>query len=283
MRQAFNIRDEFSKLKEVIIGTAANFIQGEKINRGMRRYYGKKYGPTRQKLTAEYLYLKKILEAQDVKVYSPNPSKDISQQLAPRDIGFVVDSTFVICNMKFDSRKHEIDAIRHILNRFTGKIIKTPDDVNLEGGNVLVDGKTIFLGIGIRTSPNAVDFMKKKFGKKFRIMPLYLDQKEETIHLDGVFNMIGDKVALVYPREIKKLPGILSTYKLLKVTHEEKLLGACNVMVVDNQTVIIRNKLPRIKKILTKSGFKVLITPWDESGKTGTTGPRCACLPLIRS
>ena len=125
-------------------------------------------------------------------------SEAVPQQLAPRDIGSVIGNTFVVSNMKWQSRRNEIHAIKKILSTFEGNIINTPTNVLLEGGNIIVDESVIFVGIGLRTSSNAVAFLQNQFRETYTICPLYLNSSEEIIHLDAVFNLIGNDYALIY-------------------------------------------------------------------------------------
>lgn len=276
------ISSEFGKLAKVILGTADGFTQGERINDGMCKYYGTESGPTERKLAAEYLVLKNLLEKYGCSVYQPVPSAEVPQQLASRDIGFVIGDTFVFGSMARESRKKEAVHIRHIVKRFAGKVIYAPDNVCLEGGNIIVDGAKIFVGIGIRTTVNSIDFLKEEFGHKYTIIPVFLSVREEIIHLDAVFNILDKDNILVYPEGIIKIPDEFSRYNMLTVTKKEKDLGACNFLSIDHRTKIFRKDLVSLTNKLRKMGYKIETINWAETKKTGTTGPRCAVLPLIR-
>lgn len=275
----YNISSEQGKLKEIILGNPQSFVEGEKINEAMRKYYETSNSPRREKIITEYNAIFKILRENNVNVYLPAPTKDVPQQLAPRDIGFVIGDTFFVSNMKWQSRKGEIKAIKNILFKFKGSIINTPDDVLLEGGNVIIDQNIIYVGIGLRTTENAIQFLENQLGDKYKIYPLLLSKSDEIIHLDAVFNLIGNNYALIYKNGLNVIP---TKFKLIEVTKVEKDNGACNLLSLDTNTVILRNNLQRLEKLLKRKGFKVYVVPWDESKKTGTVGPRCATLPLYR-
>jgi len=278
----FNITDEYSSLKSVILGTAEEFYQGEKINLGMDKYYGTSQAPTPTGLNLELQQLRLCLETSGVQVLSPAPSKEVPQQLAPRDIGFVIGDTFVFSNMTRVSRKNEARFIKDILQNFTGSNLQTPDDVFLEGGNVMLDGEKLFVGIGLRTTESAVDFLETSFGDKYRVIPVRLSSKEEILHLDAVLNIFGEGKAVCYEDGIMDLPSELSDYKLLKITKEEKELGGCNFLCIDQKTILTRDGLPRLYDYFKSQGYGVYSVGWDELKKTGIVGPRCATLPLIR-
>ncbi|MFH0773430.1 MAG: arginine deiminase family protein [bacterium] len=277
----YNINSEYGELQVVILGNPEKFTEGEQINEAMRKYYGTDNAPSRSELLTEYERIKEILMDCKVEVYFPKPTDNVPQQLAPRDIGFVIGNKFFISNMKWRSRKHEIDQIKYLLANFNGEVIQTPDNVYLEGGNIVIDEKTVYVGIGLRTSKNAVQFLKNMLGNKYVIVTIFLNHQEEIIHLDAVFNILAGKIAIVYKE------GIMGTlpkkYKYIEIDKTEKDLGACNVLSLNSRDIIIRNKLDRIENLLRNSGFTMHVVKWDEIKKTGTVGPRCATLPLMRN
>jgi len=282
----FRAISEYDPVRYVILGDAEGFRSKgegvEQINAGMREFYNAN-PPDKGKLSEEYTEMARILEQYGVEVYRPTVSPDVPQQLAPRDIGFVIGDTFVVSNMTWKSRRQEINAIKDILGKFGGRILEVPADVKIEGGNIAIDGDTIFIGIGLRTSPNAIDFLKREFGGKFNIIPVYLNDKEEIIHLDAVFNIVGKGYAVVYEEGIKNFSDLPKGYKFLRVTKEEKDQGACNMFSIDGKALIVRKGINRVKLELEKAGFICHEVSWDETKKTGTVGPRCAILPLYRA
>ncbi|MFH1561713.1 MAG: hypothetical protein ABID04_04030, partial [Patescibacteria group bacterium] len=139
----FKIFSEFNSLSDVVLGTAESFCEGERINMAMKKYYGTQKSPKKNGLAREYQEIKKILQRGGVRVYEPIASSEVPQQLAPRDIGFVIGDTFFVSNMKRGSRKNEIDYLDPILKKFGGRVVKVPRNVYLEGGNIVVDEKKI--------------------------------------------------------------------------------------------------------------------------------------------
>ncbi len=58
--------------------------------------------------------------------------------------------------------------------------------------------------------------------------------------------------------------------------------GGANILSVNPNVVLVRHELKRLRKKLQKMGVKCLCVDFDETLKTGTGGPRCAILPLVR-
>ena len=66
----------------------------------------------------------------------------------------------------------------NIINQIApDKIIKVPSNIYLEGGDIIVDNKTIYVGISERTTIDAITFLKDIFGEKYSIIPLKLKPK----------------------------------------------------------------------------------------------------------
>jgi N-dimethylarginine dimethylaminohydrolase len=184
--------------------------------------------------------------------------------------------------MTRESRKKEALFIKNIINQFKGNVLRTPKNVHLEGGNIVIDRNNIFVGIGIRTTPNAIDFLKANFGSDYKIIPIAICEHEEIIHLDAIFNILDKGVALAYKKCLLNFPSELSDYKIIGITKQEKDSGGCNFLSIDKKIKIFRNDLKSLTAKVRKMGYTVEIASWQEIKKTGTTGPRCATLPLTR-
>ncbi len=75
--------------------------------------------------------------------------------------------------------------------------------VSLEGGDFLVfNSNTLIIGLSERTSPDAVDLLIEKLGRRIddeiTVYCVLLPKKRATIHLDMVFNIINRNEVLVY-------------------------------------------------------------------------------------
>ena len=85
--------------------------------------------------------------------------EDAKGQMFTRDLAFVIGDKFFISNMRKENRKPAIKGWHHIIDTIDKEnIIKVPDDIYLEGGDILVDNKTIYVGISERTTTDGVNF-----------------------------------------------------------------------------------------------------------------------------
>lgn len=260
-----------------------------------------------------------ILEMFGVKIHTPSladPEK-VPQQLAPRDLGAIIydkkkeRNVFVVANMVRESRKAEWEEgrLKDILNKagFEDKdIIFTPKEfngkeLNWEGGNLIVDGDKMVIGVNERTGKAAVELFEDKFGNKdgqvgYEIKGIGI-KDGEGLHLDTVFKPIckdvegkhqtGKTVALFYKDGVEKSDAdwIEDNFKVEEVNKEEQQAGGCNVFSLSPNFLMIQgNKdLSKLRNRLWKNyGIYSFGIPWVHAGRTGTGGPNCAILPLIR-
>lgn len=285
---------ETDVLKEVILGYPDNFHVNpqtiEVVNETQKKFYGSEEKPIRESLVKEFSNFKYILEALGVKVHSAKLcplEANVPDQLTPRDIGFVIGDTFFISNMARKSRKFEYLGIQQIIDQISpNKVVRVAHDVIIEGGDIIVDKGYVFVGISQRTNQKGFEFLKSALStSKFILVPIQLKgihEGEDCLHLDCVFNPVGERHALIYPPGFSEIPDeIRKIYQWINVSHEEQSQLATNILSISDDVVISRDSLHRINTMLSDLGIKVYELSFDEAPKTGGSF-RCCTLPLRR-
>ena len=104
-RIALGVRDEFSRLAHVIMGTAEGFHRDparvEMVNKTQAATVRAKGHPEPAQLAKEFEAFRAAMEGAGVTVHQPvlaPPS--VQDQTCPRDIGFVIGDTFVVAGMR---------------------------------------------------------------------------------------------------------------------------------------------------------------------------------------
>ncbi|MAT98569.1 MAG: hypothetical protein CL608_15615 [Anaerolineaceae bacterium] len=281
------VTSETGRLRSVIIGYPDNFHQVPPaiINETQKQYYFGPNRPTREKVMAELRCFKETLTSRGVEVLQPEPLDGVPDQLMTRDIGVVIGDTFVVTQMARDSRRHEWLGLLPILDRMqTQRVIKVPDDIVLEGGDVIVDNGRIFVGLSQRTGPEGAAYLASYF-PHFEVIPVPLKQLadgENVLHLDCSFVPVGPHSALVYPSGLAHMPAaITEAYDLIEVTKAEQQILATNVLSISPTQVIARTCASRVNAALRQRGLEVIELPFDDPPKTGGSF-RCCSLPLHR-
>lgn len=283
-----HVNAETHRLKEVVLGTADNFdfAHADIINETQRKYYSDPANrPHRAKLIEQVEAFRACLEEIGVNVHRPTLLEGVPDQIMTRDIGVVIGDTLVVSHMAKASRQKEWQGLKPILDDTdSDHILFAPDEVIIEGGDVIVDGSRIFIGLSQRTNPAGVAFIRDNF-PQYEIVPVPLKgvkEGEDVLHLDCAFVPVGENGALIYPQGFREMPAVIrDEYQWIEVTREEQQKLGTNVLSVSPNTVVSRASAKRINGRLRQLGLTVHELHYDEVTKTGGSF-RCSTLPLWR-
>ena len=168
-----NIENEYSRLKTVILGIADNLgnppSESDAFDpRSLYHIKNNSY-PLEEDLKKEVESFKKKLTKHNVEVLRPNNVNDCNQIFA-RDLGFVVSNMFFLSNI-VPNRQDEIEGIKEILNHLNVGVIKLPEFMHIEGGDIIVHNDKVFIGtyseedypslITARTNNESIDYLKR--------------------------------------------------------------------------------------------------------------------------
>ncbi len=282
------VDSETAALQSVLVGYPDNFLQVEPeiINETQRNFYFGPERPTRAAVTEQLNGFIAAIEAHGVTVYQPHPLAYVPDQMMTRDIGVVVGDTFVVTTMAAASRRHEWRGYAYLFEQFpnSAEIIFAPEDIVIEGGDVIVDKGKVFIGIGQRTTLAGAAWLMQLM-PAFEIVPVNLtglESGEDVLHLDCSFLPVGDHFALIYPDGLRDIPAALrQSYEFIEVTREEQQSLGTNVFSLSPETIISRVSSTRINQLLRERGIEVIEVPYPDPPKTGGSF-RCCTMPLHR-
>lgn len=280
------VASETTRLRSVVLGYPDNFHSDpttvEIVNATQQMFYDGTEKPTVERLKPEFDDLKRTLEDRGIEVFYPKPCS-VPDQLTPRDIAFVIGETIFIAQMAKVSRKNEYQGIQFLLEKMS-KVSYVPENVVIEGGDIIVDKGVVFVGISQRTTMDGYRWLAKQI-PDFKTVPVTLkslEAGEDCLHLDCVFVPVGTNQALVYQDGFdSKVSAELRQYQWLNVTREEQSQLATNVLSLTDKCVISRHSAERVNELLQRSGIEVIPLKFDEAPKTGGSF-RCCTLPLVR-
>ncbi|PWL32082.1 arginine deiminase family protein [uncultured Roseivirga sp.] len=283
-----NITSETNKLKTVILGTGTDQGKPYEINPVAKMHKQQGTYPTPEDIQEEIAGAKKTLEALGVKVIQPT-NLSAKKQIFTRDIGFVIDNKFVIANMKEPLRQGEIEGIAFVLEQMNpDDVIRIPEGATIEGGDVLVHGEHVFVGISKRTNQEGFDYLKAQFpDKKFHALELVVsdDPAINILHLDCAFQPVGSGFAIFHEEGFVNKPEIIfevfGEENLILVSQDEKNQMFPNIFSVGPNDVLIERDFSRLIQELEKRGITCHPVKYSETSKLSGL-LRCSTLPLIR-
>jgi len=284
-----HVDSEIAPLRSVIVGYPDNFldVEPEIINETQRKFYDGPDAPTKAAVTEQVNGFIDVLRERGITVHQPRPLPYIPDQMMTRDIGVVIGDTLVVTTMAAVSRKHEWRGYAYLFEEFMPetKVIFGPEDLVIEGGDVIVDKGKVFVGIGQRTTLAGAAWLMQLV-PDYEIVPINLrglHDGEDVLHLDCSFLPVGKGSALIYPDGMREVPAsVRETYDLIEVTRDEQQRLGTNVLSLDSSTVISQPTSGRINDEMRARGIDVIEVPYSEPPKTGGSF-RCCTLPLHRA
>jgi len=299
-----NVKNETSRLRAVILGTAKSCGETPKIEdaydpKSLEHIKAGTY-PVEKDMVEEMEAVAAVLEKYDVKVYRPELISDYNQIFA-RDIAFVIDDVLVKANI-LPEREKELDAIQYIIDKIDPKkVIRPPEEAHIEGGDVMVWNDYVFIGtyrgedysdyIVARTNKAGVDFITESFPhkkvKSFDLVKSQTEPRDNALHLDCCFQPIGKDKAILHKEgfrdenEFNWLLDFFGKDNCFVISKEEMYNMNSNIFSISEDVIISEQHFTRLNTWLREKGFTVEEVPYAEISKQEGL-LRCSTMPLIR-
>ncbi|MFV0156931.1 arginine deiminase-related protein [Empedobacter falsenii] len=300
-----NVQNETAQLHTVVLGRA----ESNGVNPTLDQTFdAKSYEtvknndyPKEEKLIEEMSEFEQVLKKYEIEVLRPTLIENCNQVFS-RDVGFVIEDEFFIANIIPD-RFEELQAYRDIKRLFKGnKINALPEEVYVEGGDVILYNDYIFVGTYKqadfkqfktgRTNVQFVEYIKAKFPNKkvldFELKKNDQDPYEGILHLDCTFNPVGKDKAIIYKdgflfeHEYQQIVDIFGKENLFEVTKEEMYWMNPNVFSISPEVVVSEKNFTSLNDHLENVwNIKVERINYREVSKMGGL-LRCSTMPLIR-
>lgn len=299
-----NIKNETSRLRAVVLGSAVNNGPTPKVEeaydpKSLEHILAGTY-PIEKDMVNEMEAFASVLKKYNVTVYRPEMIENYNQ-IFTRDIGFVIDDVFVKSNILPD-RERELDAIQYIIDQINPKkVVRPPEEVHIEGGDVMLWDNYIFIGtykgsdykdyITARTNVQGVQYIKdlfpNKIVKEFDLVKSKIEARDNALHLDCCFQPVGNDKGIIYKNGFREeadylfLVNLFGKENLFHITRDEMYNMNSNVFSIDTNVVVSERNFTRLNNWLRANGFIVEEIPYSEIAKQEGL-LRCSTLPLIR-
>lgn len=264
LRKVILCEPQFMEIKEVI-----NDVQKEYVDENIDRSLA----------LSQHQAFEQTLRDAGVEVIKLQPSKDHPEQVFTRDIGFTLGNQLFVSEMANPIRKGEEKVLANWIDEHTISYTSLSPHI-IEGGDVIIDGNRVFVGISYRTCMDAIRTLQKEL-PQFEVIPIPFNPK--YLHLDCVFNILSSQDALIYPDALdtEVVVRLASMYHLIEVSEEEQFTMGTNVLSIGQNRVLSLPTNRDVNDQMRKHGYEVLEVDFSEIIKSGGSF-RCCSMPILR-
>ncbi|MFP3322908.1 dimethylarginine dimethylaminohydrolase family protein [Planococcus sp. SIMBA_160] len=274
---AADCRSEYDTLRHVLLCPPRFMEIRDVINDVQKRYKDENIDVT--KALHQHAEFVDALAEEGVETAFLEASEEYPEQVFTRDIGFTIGDTVFISEMAADVRQGEEQVLQQWLGE-QGIHFKHMPGHRIEGGDVLVDRDTVYIGISSRTSEKAIEEFQRQM-PDFHVVPLQLNEK--YLHLDCVFNILSPTEALIFPEALEQasIDMLRERYTLISVESDEQFKLGTNVLSIGDRRVFSQPQNKKVNQQLREHGFRVIETDFSEIIKSGGAF-RCCTMPVAR-
>lgn len=186
------------------------------------------------------------------------------------DAAFILPHAAVITRPGADSRKPETESIIQALSPHIA-LLYIHEPATLDGGDVLVVGKKIFVGISTRSNQKAIDQLNdllKEDGYKVIGVQLH-----DCLHLKSAVTCVDDETLLINNNWVDI--GRFEDYELIEVDQSEPYAANCLPI---GDTIIYPTAFPKTEAKLKAHGYKIVSV---EVGELAKAEGAVTCCSLI--
>ena len=297
------VDNEYSTLKSVILGLSEDMGDPPKVfdvydPRSLYHIKNNSY-PNEDDIKLEVDSFYKILLKHNVDVLRPNNIKNCNQIFA-RDLGFSISNIFFQSNI-VPNRAEELKGISDIINTLDAGVVKLPDYMHIEGGDVIIHNDKLFIGtysgedyselITARTNHESIKYLEKMIPNK-EIMSIDIkksntDVFENVLHLDCCFQPIGKRKAINCPdcfvdkSDVDYLINYFGKKNSYIAYGQEAYMLISNLLVISPEVIVSDKRFKKMNAWLEKNGFLVEKISYQNVSKMSGLF-RCSTLPLLR-
>lgn len=269
--------NEYDRLKQVIV-TSPTHMRIEEVINETQKYY-RNSNIDIDKALEQHCYFQKVMRDHGIEVIEIEPIQDLNEQVFTRDIGVTIGTQVIVSQMATDLRERETIYLKKFLaeNNIVHQEIASD---SIEGGDVILDEERIWVGVSDRTTVTAIQSLQQ-FLPDYQIE--MIDLKNEILHLDCTFNLVGPNLALIYREGISEADyqKLSKHYQLIEVDSEEQFTLGTNVLSIAPGKVISLPENKRTNQKLREAGLEVIEVPFNEIIKSGGSF-RCCTMPIDR-
>jgi len=175
------------------------------------------------------------------------------------DTAFILPEAAVITRPGADSRKPETESITRALSPLK-KLVHLKEPATLDGGDVLVMGKKIYVGLSTRSNPKAIEQLNSLLDE-YGYTAIGV-QLHDCLHLKSAVSRLDDNTLLINKKWLDT--HHFMDFQLIEVHPDEQ--WAANCLPVGD-AIIYPTDFPKTRARLEEAGYNVLTIDISELAK----------------
>ena len=184
---------------------------------------------------------------------------DLPDSVFVEDTAFILPEVAVITRPGADSRKPETESIIQALSPHRA-LVHVTDPATVDGGDVLVLGKNIYVGISTRSNSASVKQMQELLDNYgYTVTGV---EMRDCLHLKTAVTQVDEKTLLINPKWVENFH--FKDFDWIIVDPSEPF--AANCLPVNGQ-IIFPTAFPKTRAKLEARGYKVKAVSVDELAK----------------
>lgn len=184
---------------------------------------------------------------------------DLPDSVFVEDTAFILPEVAVITRPGADSRKPETESIARALSPHR-PLVHVSAPASVDGGDVLVLGKTIYIGLSTRSNMEAVEQLNESLGRfGYTVVGLALT---DCLHLKTAVTRVDDRTLLINKNWVDA--DHFNGFDLIEVDASEPFAANCLPV---NGSIIYPTTFPRTRHKLEEKGFRVVNVNLEELAK----------------
>lgn len=184
---------------------------------------------------------------------------DLPDSVFVEDTAFILPEVAVITRPGADSRKPETESIIQALAPLI-QLVYVQEPATVDGGDVLVLGKKIYIGLSTRSNQQAVDQLNDRLANfGYSVMGVEL---RDCLHLKSAVSRVDDKTLLINKDWVN--PNCFENFDLIDVDPSEP--HAANCLPV-GRSIIFPAAFPKTAAKLEERGYQVITLDVSELAK----------------
>jgi dimethylargininase len=185
--------------------------------------------------------------------------RDLPDSVFVEDAAVILPEVAVITRPGADSRKPETESIFQALTPLI-PLVRVREPATVDGGDVLVLGKRIYVGLSTRSNQHAIDLLNELLSPYgYTVSGIRL---QDCLHLKSAVTRVDDQTLLINRNWVDG--GHFSGYELIETDPSEP--SAANCLPIGD-SIIFPTAFPRTRARLEARGYRIVPVEVSELAK----------------